>query len=448
MIILTFKEMKKFISELNNSIFSKFIKRYKILNKRKNISLITQFFPPDYAATGQLLDDLTKRISLKYQINFEIYTGMPSYAFKKGIKTKKLVLEKNRLIKRTSISKLFGKSLIGKTLNGFFFCLRVSLIILRRNAFNSDLDLIVYSSEPPFLTFVAWFIYKITKIPYILVIYDIYPDVLTNIGIINENNVLIKAWKFLNFKSFSKASEIIVLSKSMKFKLKKYIINNENKISIIPSWEDHNKIYKINKKNNQFAIDNKLVDTFNVLYSGNQGRCHDLLTIIDTALILKKDRSIKFIFIGDGNQNSKIKKLASDLSLTNCIFLPFQEKTLLPLTLTIADLALITLNSFSEGLVAPSKLYGHLAASTPIAIVSPRNSYLKELVEKYSFGRWFINGDSNSLSNFIKELKLDKNFSNELGNKGRNYLLEHANPTKITEQYYHLFNRNINDKNN
>ena len=54
----------------------------------------------------------------------------------------------------------------------------------------------------------------------------------------------VKAWKFLNFKSFSTASEIIVLSKSMKLKLKKYITNNKNKISIIPSWEDLVKFIK------------------------------------------------------------------------------------------------------------------------------------------------------------------------------------------------------------
>ncbi len=448
MIILFLEKIKKRFPNLNTSIFSRFIKRYENLKARKNISLITQFFPPDYAATGQLLDDLTRRISSKYQVNFEIYTGMPSYAFKKGIKAKNFVLEKNRLIKRLYISKLFDKTLLGKTLNGVSYCLRVSLTILKRNAFNSELDLIVYSTEPPFLPFIAWLIYKLTKIPYILIVYDIYPDVLTNIGIINENSIFIKFWQLLNFKSFSKASEIIVLSKSMKIKLKKYIKNNENKISIIPSWADPEKIYKINKKNNQFAIDNKLIDTFNVLYSGNQGRCHDLSTIIDTAILLSKDRSIKFIFIGDGPQNSIIKKLVSDFSLTNCIFLPFQEKELLPLTLNIADLALITLNSFSEGLVAPSKLYGHLAASTPVAIISPNNSYLKELVEEYSFGRWFINGDSNSLSKFINELKLNKKFSYELGNNGRNYLLKYAHPEKITEKYFDLFNKSIVKGNN
>ena len=39
----------------------------------------------------------------------------------KGIKPKKFVLEKNRFIKRSNINKLFGKSIIGKTLNGLSF---------------------------------------------------------------------------------------------------------------------------------------------------------------------------------------------------------------------------------------------------------------------------------------------------------------------------------------
>ena len=65
--------------------------------------------------------------------------------------------------------------------------------------------------------------------------------------------------EILNIKSFAKASEIIVLSKSMKIKLKKYTNNDTNKISIIPSWSDPEKIFKINKNNNKFAIENNLV---------------------------------------------------------------------------------------------------------------------------------------------------------------------------------------------
>ena len=49
-------------------------------NSTKTVALVNQYFPPDYAATGQLLDDLTRRIANKH-LKFLIFTGQPSYSF-------------------------------------------------------------------------------------------------------------------------------------------------------------------------------------------------------------------------------------------------------------------------------------------------------------------------------------------------------------------------------
>ena len=433
--------MKELFKSLLKREFSKLKNKKKSEIKRKKISLFTQFFPPDFAATGQLLDELTNKISLNYPVNFEIHTGMPAYAFKKGKKIKKITLENFRLIKRSSVTNLMKKSILGRIINGLLFCFRVTLRILIR--FSSRESLSIYTTEPPFLPFFGWFIFKLTRVPYILIIYDIYPDVLVNLGIIKKNKFISKLWEKLNYKSFSRASEIIVLSESMKKKLKKYSIAVEDKISVIPSWSDPEKIYTLAKKDNPFAIRHNITDTFNILYSGNQGRCHDLLTIIGSAIILSKNSKIKFIFIGDGPQNIRIKELVQQFNLKNCIFLPFQGKEILNFSLNTADIALITMNSFSEGLVAPSKLYGHLAASTPVAIVSPENSYLKELVEKYGFGKWFLNGDSYGLSNFIQKLMLNKDFARKFGSNGRRYIINNANPKLIMKKYYFLIQQHL-----
>ena len=39
------------------------------------------------------------------------------------------------------------------------------------------------------------------------------------------------------------------------------------------------------------------------MYSGNQGRGHDFLTVLETASILKDNKDIIFVFIGNGYQN-------------------------------------------------------------------------------------------------------------------------------------------------
>ena len=66
---------------LNNIMDNK--NSYKKSVKSK-LNFVIQYFPPDFAATGQLLNDLTKRLAkLNYKIN--ITTSNSSYANKNCI---------------------------------------------------------------------------------------------------------------------------------------------------------------------------------------------------------------------------------------------------------------------------------------------------------------------------------------------------------------------------
>ena len=49
-------------------------------SRNARLTLVSQFFPPDFAATGQLLDDLTKRLSAQ-GLQVQVLTGMPAYAY-------------------------------------------------------------------------------------------------------------------------------------------------------------------------------------------------------------------------------------------------------------------------------------------------------------------------------------------------------------------------------
>ena len=44
------------------------------------LSVITQFFPPDYAATGQLIEELVRQLG-QQGVDIEVFTGQPGYAF-------------------------------------------------------------------------------------------------------------------------------------------------------------------------------------------------------------------------------------------------------------------------------------------------------------------------------------------------------------------------------
>ena len=367
---------------------------------------------------------------------------MPAYAFKKGEKVSKKTFNKKILINRSLIANFFrNRSLFARILNGLIFSIEITFKLLIDISTKSNL--VIYTTEPPFLNFFALLIYKITKIPYILIIYDLYPEVLIKNKVLKKDNILIRIWNLINKISYSNASEIIVLSESIANNVKTIDKEIVNKISVIPSWCNHEKIVPREKKGNPLAKKLGVIETFNILYSGNQGKCHDLVTLINTALLLRDFENVKFIIIGDGVENKNIKDLSLKYELNNCLFLPFQDKELLPYSLTLADLSIVSIASNSNGLVAPSKLYGHLSISKPIAVISPKDSYLKSIVLDNYLGEWFKNGDSVGLAKFIERLICEEELSIKYSQNSRKYLLRNANFFDIADKYYYLIERSI-----
>tara|TARA_Y100000589_G_C27042195_1_gene583639 strand:- start:267 stop:1004 length:738 start_codon:yes stop_codon:yes gene_type:complete len=235
------------------------------------------------------------------------------------------------------------------------------------------------------------------------------------------------------------AEEIIVLSEGMKNTICSYNREFENKVSIIKSWSNDKNIKKIDKKNNWFLEKNNLINKFVILYSGNQGRCHDLITIIDTAYNLRKEEEIVFLFIGNGYYHKKLKNIKREKKLNNCIFLPYQKLENLSYSLSSADIALVTIKKDFEAVMSPSKLFGHLAIGTPIGLVSSPDSELRETVKKYNFGKWFNNGDSNKLAEWILFLRNEPKLMLSMGENSLNYLKKNATSEIISKEYANLF---------
>ena len=133
------------------------------------------------------------------------------------------------------------------------------------------------------------------------------------------------------------------------------------------------------------------------------------------------------------------------MKIKNCLFLPYQDYEDLPYSLNIADLALVSLNGTASNLVAPSKLYGHLAASSPIGVICPESSYLYKMVDSNTFGESFKNGDYEGLATWIKKLSIDETFKNDYRSYSRDFLIKNFNKKDIINRYYSIIkngNRN------
>ncbi|WP_413167486.1 glycosyltransferase family 4 protein [Capilliphycus salinus ALCB114379] len=394
------------------------------------LSIITQFYPPDYAATGQLIAELAAQLqSLGMQV--KIFTGQPGYAFKNN-KAPQKQIDKGVHIQRTRTTQIWSKRIRGKALNGLFFCFRAGLHLLR--SVNRS-QILVLTTAPPYLTILGYLAHLCFGQRYICLLYDLYPDVAVELGVVSRQNPLVKFWDWINCKVWKKADAIIVLSSTMKDRIAAKSPEIEEKITVIQNWADPNFIKPLDKNENWFAREFNLLEKFTVLYSGNMGRCHDMNTIMEAAIELR-DEPIQFVFIGGGAKRESCIKKVRELGLNNCVFLPYQDKAVLPYSLTACDLSLVSVTAGMEGIVAPSKFYGILAAGSPVAVVCESHSYLRQLLAEAKCGVAFDNGEGTQLAQFIRLLASEPELAHRMGDAGRQYLEAKLTPEIIAKQYF------------
>ncbi|AFZ36127.1 glycosyl transferase group 1 [Stanieria cyanosphaera PCC 7437] len=428
--------MTQVINQWMNKIKSLFFQAQRIQNQTVNahqsnfkVSIFTQFFPPDYAATGQLIQELATHLA-QQGMDIKIFTGQPGYAFDQE-QAPAIERFTRLLIKRSRITKLSSGRIIGKALSGVLFCLRSSLHLLK--SWHRG-DVLMLTTAPPFLPAIGYLANLCFKRNYVCLIYDLYPDITTALSIFPNHHLLVKIWTAINHRVWQRAQGIIVLSPTMKQRLVAQAPQLADKISVIHNWADPDWIKPIPKEENWFATQYGMKDKFTVLYSGNLGRCHDAETIIETIKLLQHE-PIQFVFIGGGAKKAICIETVANLGLQNCIFLPYQHKTDLPYSLTACDLSLVSIAPGFEGLVVPSKLYGILAAGRPVAAICESHSYLRELLEVAGCGVAFSNNDSLALAEFIRFLALNPEKAMAMGKAGRTYLESHFTPEIIAQKY-------------
>ena len=407
-------------------------------HKLTELSIITEFFPPDYAATGQLIEELVKQLE-KQGVKIRVFTGQPGYAFTND-QAPALEQLGNIHIQRSRSAQVWSGRIRGKAINGILFTLRSFLHIIKNVQGN---DVVLLTSAPPFLSIAGYLGHLLLGFPYVCLMYDIYPDIAIALGVVNKNHWLAKFWWTINRKIWQKSKGIIVLSPTMKERVVEICPQIADKVSVIQSWGDPDFILPIAKKDNWFAKEHNLDSKFTVLYSGNMGRCHDMDTILATAQQLKNE-PIQFVFIGGGPKRESFMENVNRLGLKNFLFLPYQDKNVLPYSLTACDLSLVSIEAGLESLITPSKLYPALAAGRPIGAICPKNSYLRQLVADGGFGASVDNGDSNSLSMFILKLKSDRQLAEKMGNASRQYLQSHFTLEIIAKQYIKALEQAIN----
>jgi colanic acid biosynthesis glycosyl transferase WcaI len=344
-------------------------------------------YAPDLTGIGKYTGEMGSWLA-KNGHSVEVITGMPYYpqwevssSYKKrwwhrenvdGVKVYRCPLYVPKKV--TSVKRI---------LHEFSFVLS-TLPIWIKKLFSQKYDVVISVSPPFHLGIVPLLYSKIRATKIITHIQDLQVDVAKELRMINSPRLLntMFAMERMILKGSSAVSTI---SNVMLKKIEDKGIASSNCL-LFPNWVDENIIQPVAKKDSlrrEFGLsqEDKVI-----LYSGNLGEKQGLENIIEAAKYFRDNNSIKFVIVGSGGGEMKLKEMVEEAKLTNIRFHPLVSYEKLPALLAMADVHLVLQKKNAADLVMPSKLTSILAAGGCPIVTASEGSTLYKLIRKNQLG--------------------------------------------------------------
>ena len=234
-------------------------------------------------------------------------------------------------------------------------------------------DVIVVMTDPPLFFSAAVFYAKWRRIPVIHWCQDVYPELAFALGLIKETGIIGRTLVSLRTHALDRCGSIVAIGGCMARVLRG---RTSAAIEIVPNWSELAHTQPSPQEANPFRAN--LLPAPNgqiVMYSGNIGLGHPFDAILAAMDELGTDRpTVRFAVIGDGPRLNDLKAEVERRALKNVIFFPHQPNSNLGQTLGAADIHLACMEPDLLGLIAPSKVYGILAAGRPCIFLGPAES--------------------------------------------------------------------------
>lgn len=376
------------------------------------ILVVTQYFWPENFRINDLCDALVER---GHEVT--VYTGLPNYPegeFFKGYSFKGPYKEnygKIKVIRSPLIPRGKNKS-IRLALNFFSFFFFASLLapFLVRGKFDK---IFVYEPSPITVAIPGIVLRFLKRAPMFFWVTDLWPESLEATGVVKNKNVLdLVALMVRGLYKFS--DRILVTSKGFIPRVKA-LGGKDHQILYFPQWAEALFKRPIDKNFNDPKIPS---NGFKIMFAGNIGSAQDFETIVAAAKILKEEKNIYFLILGDGLMRKWAEEEVTKYSLhENFIFLGRKPLDLMPEYYSKADVMLMSLtNTDLFSITVPSKLQSYLASGKPI--LASMNGEGAEIVKAANAGLAVNAGKPKELAEAI--LKMSKMEPLELKLLGEN----------------------------
>ncbi len=259
-------------------------------------------------------------------------------------------------------------------------------------------DVIIGSSVHLLAVISAYRLAKRFRCRFIMEVRDLWPQTPVEMGRLSRKHPLIWGLRVLEKFLYRRAEKIITVLPNAAEYISPLGVPRE-KIVWVPNGVE------ISNYAHVPPYDGGDPNNFTILYLGTQAFYHGLDTVLDAANLLRADgnTSARFLFVGDGPDNARLRERAAHLHLDNVEFRPPVPKSQVKQVLGEADAMMFAFRDlpvFKFG-ISPLKLFDYLASLRPI-MYSVRDE--QNVVETARAGITVPPEDPKALAQAIKRL--------------------------------------------
>ena len=385
------------------------------------VLLLNQYFPPDTAATGQLLKDLAvalteKGLDVHVVCSAARYDGTTSHAPPPDLP--------GLTTHRINASNFGRSSNIGRLIDYWSFERATWKAIRAQPRF----DLCISMTTPPYLGRIGARLKKRNGTRHLLWVMDLYPHIMVAVGQITKDTAIHRALMKQTRSLLDDCSHIVACGAEMADEIRSL---TTTATSEVPNWAP---------SEGQADSPTSPPDgaTMTLMYSGNPGRGHDLQPLLNALTHPDLAERVTMLIACADERRSSLLKTMTDAQKARVRFLPLAPVETLKTHLQQAHLHLITQRSGTGTSILPSKLYGVLDAGRPILYIGPDSSDASSVIRKADCGYTFLPGASNDIVNTLKACLEQPERLQKMGRNAKSYYEQHLGRTRSIETLLEL----------
>ena len=297
-------------------------------------------------------------------------------------------------------------------------------------------DVVIATSPQLLVGLSGWWLAFARQVPFVFEVRDLWPESLVAVGAGREDSLLYQVLGGVARFLYQRADCIVVVSPAFKDQLTGRWRIPAEKIAVVENGVETDlfspqPVAADQALRSQLGADGK----FLVSYIGTMGNAHGLETLLDAAAQLQhEDPGVRFLLVGEGAEKERIKALAQSRKLANVDFLNQQPRERIPALISASDACLVLLKRTDVfKTVIPTKMLEFMSCARPVILGVEGQA--QQIIQDSGAGITIQPESAEALSAAIHQLAADRELANRLGQKGREYILQHFSRDRTAQKY-------------